>query len=69
MTGAPTKQYPDITEILARKAEGRRERALLSFAEKLDAVDALRDRLAPIARAREARRKHSAKAPSSSRVP
>jgi hypothetical protein len=68
VTSAPAKQYPDITEILARKAEGRRERASLSFAEKLDAVDALRDRLAPIVRARQARRASPTKAPSSSRV-
>jgi hypothetical protein len=51
------KHYPDISDIVARKAAGRRDRAALSFAEKLDALDALRERVAPIARAREARRK------------
>lgn len=61
MTDAPKKQYPDIAEILTKKAAGRRERALLSFAEKLDAVDALRDRLAPINRSRELRREKAAR--------
>jgi hypothetical protein len=49
-------KYPDISDILARKAEGRRKRAALSFAEKLDALDALRERVRPIVQAREARR-------------
>jgi hypothetical protein len=49
-------QYPDLTEILARKASARRQRASLSFAEKLDILDALRARVAPIVRAREIRR-------------
>ncbi|NOT42954.1 MAG: hypothetical protein HOP13_20945 [Alphaproteobacteria bacterium] len=67
MTGT-TAKYPDTTEILARKAEGRRERASLSFAEKLDAVDALKERLAPIVKARELRRRQRADA-RPSRVP
>jgi hypothetical protein len=46
--------YPDISEILAQKAEGRRERARLRFEEKLAVVDALRERIAPIVRARSA---------------
>jgi hypothetical protein len=50
-------RYPDISDILARKAEGRRRRAALSFAEKLDLLDALRERLAPIVRAREKRKR------------
>jgi hypothetical protein len=54
MTDA-TRDYPDIADLLARKAEGRRQRAAISFAEKLDALDALRERVAPIVRAREAR--------------
>lgn len=49
--------YPDISDILARKAEGRRQRAALSFAEKLDLLDALRERVAPIVRARELRKR------------
>jgi hypothetical protein len=47
--------YPDLTGILARKADGRRQRASLSFAEKLDILDAMRERVAPIVQAREAR--------------
>jgi hypothetical protein len=53
------KTYPDISGILARKAEGRRQRAELSFAEKLDALDELRARVEPIVRAREARKSAS----------
>jgi len=48
-------QYPDISDILAQKALGRRKRAALSFAEKLDIVDALRERVRPIVEARKAR--------------
>ena len=51
------ERYPDISDILARKATGRRQRAALSFAEKLAILDAMRDRVAPITRARESRRK------------
>ena len=58
---APSRRnYPDNSEIFARKAQGRTERAALSFAEKLDALDALRSRVAPIVRAREARNKERA---------
>jgi len=49
------KQYPDNSAIFARKEEGRRERALLTFAEKLVAMEELKERVAPIVRAREAR--------------
>ncbi len=49
-------RYPDLTEILARKASARRQRASLSFAEKLDILDALRARVEPIVRAREVRK-------------
>lgn len=49
------RQYPDISDILARKAAGRRGRAALSFAEKLDIVDALGERVRPIVEARKAR--------------
>jgi hypothetical protein len=52
------KQYPDNSEIFARKAEGRRERALVTFAEKITAMDELKERVAPIVRAREARRQN-----------
>jgi hypothetical protein len=49
-------QYPDLAELLARKASGRRQSASLSFAEKLDILDALRTRIEPIVRAREIRK-------------
>jgi hypothetical protein len=49
-------QYPDISDILARKASGRRRRAALSFAEKLALVDSLKERVEPIVRARKVRR-------------
>jgi hypothetical protein len=55
------KQYPDISDILAAKAAGRRQRASLSFAEKLAAVDELRKRVKPIIQAREFRRLHQRK--------
>jgi hypothetical protein len=50
-----SRQYPDISDILARKARGRKERAALTFAEKLDALDALKERVAPIVQARKVR--------------
>jgi hypothetical protein len=48
--------YPDISDILARKAEGRHDLAKRSLGEKIDALDALRVRVEPIRKAREARR-------------
>lgn len=57
MTTSDTpRNYPDNSDIHARKAQGRRQRAALSFGEKLDALDDLRARVEPIVRAREARR-------------
>jgi hypothetical protein len=50
-------QYPDISDILARKAEGRRQLAALSFVEKLAILDEMRARVEPIRRAREIRRR------------
>ena len=47
--------YPDISDILARKAEARRERSRRSFGEKIAMIEALRERLAPFKRAREKR--------------
>ncbi|MGD0192965.1 MAG: hypothetical protein ABSD74_19680 [Rhizomicrobium sp.] len=52
---APRTQYPDNSEILARKTAGRRELARKTFAEKLRILEELRDRVAPIAQARKAR--------------
>jgi len=53
------RQYPDNSPIFARKAEGRRERAAISFAEKLVALDQLRERVDPIIRAREDRKQRN----------
>jgi hypothetical protein len=50
------KEYPDILEIVALKLSGRRQRAALSFAEKLDLLDALREHVRPLVEARKARR-------------
>jgi hypothetical protein len=44
--------YPDINDILAQKARGRLERSRLSFAEKLDVLEKLRDQVQPIVQAR-----------------
>jgi hypothetical protein len=50
------RQYPDISDILARKNRGRRKRAALSFAEKLAVLDALKQRVEPLVQARKIRR-------------
>jgi hypothetical protein len=47
--------YPDVSDILDRKAQGRVALASRSFVEKIAMVEALRDRLAPLKRAREMR--------------
>jgi len=47
--------YPDISDILAEKAKGRRERASLSFGEKLEILDKLRNNVAPIVHTRQMR--------------
>jgi hypothetical protein len=54
-------QYPDISDVLARKASGRRQRASLSFAEKLAVLDALKARVEPIVQARKARERRQAR--------
>jgi hypothetical protein len=48
-------KYPDISDILARKADGRRDAAKRSFGEKIAWVEQMRERLAPLKRAREER--------------
>jgi len=50
-----TRKYPDISDVLARKARGRNRLAALDFGEKLDILDAMRERAEPIRRAREIR--------------
>ncbi len=47
--------YPDISDILARKAAGRRQQAALSFSEKLAMLDTLREGVEPIVAARKSR--------------
>jgi hypothetical protein len=47
--------YPDISDILARKAEGRRDAARRTFGEKIAWAEEMRERLAPLKRAREER--------------
>lgn len=53
-----TRSYPDISDILARKAEGRRDLAARSFGEKIEILEALRARVEPIRKARAARQKN-----------
>ena len=45
-------RYPDVSDILERKAEGRTALAKLGFVEKVERIEALRVRLAPFARRR-----------------
>ena len=45
--------YPDISDILQRKAEGRKEIAARTFGQKIAMVEAMRERLAPLKRLRE----------------
>ncbi len=53
---AKTAAERELAAVLARKAEGRREIARRSFAEKIERMEALRERLAPFKRLREQRR-------------
>ncbi len=55
MKDAETTIYPDVSDILARKRQGRRQLSRLSFGQKIALVEALRERLAPLKRARERR--------------
>lgn len=48
--------YPDISDILQRKAEGRMELGARSFGEKLDTLDAMRERAASLREMRMDRR-------------
>jgi len=47
-----TVRYPDISDILRRKEQGRREIAARAFGEKIAMLEALRERLAPFHAAR-----------------
>jgi hypothetical protein len=44
-------EYPDITDIFVQKAKGRRQRASLSFVEKLVILEKLRKNVEPLVRA------------------
>ncbi len=44
--------YPNVSDILERKAEGRRALAKLGFVEKVERIEALRERLGPFAQRR-----------------
>jgi hypothetical protein len=57
MNEAP--HYPDISDILARKAKDRETASKKSFAEKIAIVEALNARLAPLRAARKRRKKDS----------
>ena len=46
-------KYPDISDILKRKAEGRKDFAARTFGQKIAMVEAMRERLAPLKRMRE----------------
>jgi hypothetical protein len=59
-----TDKYPDISDILGRKAEGRRSRAARTFAEKVADIEASRERLAPL-KQRRAQTQHERNAPKS----
>jgi len=51
------KSYPNVSDILARKAQARREIACRPYGEKIDMVERMRERVAPLKKAREARQK------------
>jgi len=57
--------YPDISDILARKRDGRAEVASRSFGQKIDMLDAMRQRVEPIRQARDKRQ--AAKLPTRNR--
>ena len=56
-------EYPNVSDIHARKAEGRLQSAAMTFGQKLAILDAMRERVAPIVQSREARRRRNGQAP------
>jgi len=54
-----SKKYPDISDLIARKAMGRIEIKQLTFGQKIELMEALRERLAPFKALREARRRQA----------
>jgi len=59
MNRTNNNKYPDISDILARKAEGRVELAALSITQKVKSLDEMNARLEPIRRARIARQRRA----------
>jgi hypothetical protein len=49
-------KYPDISDLIARKAKGRINIKQLSFGEKIELMEELRRRLAPLKALRKERR-------------
>jgi hypothetical protein len=47
MSDVESKAFPDVSDILALKAEGRREIARRSFGEKIAMIEAMRDAWLP----------------------
>ena len=56
MNDLPKGAFPDISDILARKAERRRKNAQRTLGEKIAMMETLRERVEPMKRAREARK-------------
>ena len=56
-----TRIYPDISDILHRKAEGRKNLAKRSFAEKIGWLEKFREEMRPFRDAREARHTEQAR--------
>jgi hypothetical protein len=56
-----TRKYPNISDILARKEEARREKSRWSFQRKVEVVERLRERVQSIRAARESQRKRETK--------
>jgi hypothetical protein len=57
MKDQPADIPADLSDVLRRKAEGRKDISRRSFGEKIAMMEALRERLAPFKKAREERRK------------
>jgi hypothetical protein len=55
------KSYPDISDILALKQEGRQEISKRSLGTKIAMVETMRERLSPLKRLRELRKSEIAK--------
>lgn len=50
--------YPDISDILQRKLEGRRDIAARSFAEKIEMLEQMRERISALKVERDNRALH-----------